>query len=401
LLSGQLADHWGRRYPLIFGLLINFSFALGSSFSNNFETLVILRSIFGISVGIISPISATYIIEICPMEIRGKMLIFTAIFWTFGELAVCLIAYIFLDSFSSGNWRALLLWAAFPAFITFFLSLFFLEESPRYLLIFKKYDQAFFLLEKAIKQNNKIERHTLNEEEKESLKTWAEIQVHFLKNGATGNPVELFREERHKITPLLWIIWFVLSCVYYGNIFILPTVLRNMKMEDEANINEFLQVFVSVACELPSSIIALFIIEIHDLGRKNSLIITFALSSISYFISFGLKRMPFLVMATAARFFLNMSFLIIYPFTTEIYPTAIRTTGLGISSAFSRIGGISMPWISIASLKIGKTGPFLIYGILTSIATISSALIPYDTTGKELDRHKGYQDVEETISLKE
>ena len=139
LISGQLADRWGRRYPLIFGIFINFCFGLGSSFSDNFATLVSLRFIFGISVGIISPISATYIIEICPTAVRGKMLIFTSIFWTMGELITCLLAYIFLDSFSSGNWRGLLLWASLPSFFTFLLILFCLEESPRFLLVSKKY----------------------------------------------------------------------------------------------------------------------------------------------------------------------------------------------------------------------------------------------------------------------
>ena len=318
-----------------------------------------------------------------------------------GELITCLLAYIFLDSFSSGNWRGLLLWASLPSFFTFLLILFCLEESPRFLLVFKKYDKAFALLEKAIKQNNKMERHFLNNEERQDLILWAENQVHSLKS-STANPVELFREGRHKITPLLWIIWYVLSCVYYGNIFILPTILRNMNMEEEANVNEFLEVFISVACELPSSIIVLFIIEIVWFGRKNSMVITFALTSVCSFFAYLLKGIPFLVLATFARFFLNMTFLIVYPFTTEIYPTAIRTTGLGIASAFSRIGGISMPWISIAGLKIGHTGPFIIYGSLAAVACIAAALMPYDTTGMELDRHKGDEDdFEETKALKE
>ena len=61
-----------------------------------------------------------------------------------------------------------------------------------------------------------------------------------------------------------------------------------------------------------------------------------------------------------------------------------------------------MPWISIAGLKIGHTGPFLIYGALAAVACLSSALMPYDTTGKELDRHKGDEnDYDESTALKE
>jgi len=402
LLSGQVADRVGRRKPLLYGVFFNFFFGLISGFAQNFQSLAILRLLFGISVGIISPLSATYISEVTPMKIRGRVLVFTGAFFTIGEMITCLIAVIFLDTFSSGNWRALVMWSALPGIFTFLLVYFFLEESPRYLLVFQKYDEAFRHINNIIKRNNKSNCQALSQEEKDDLRRWADKQASFQQNKTSANPKDLFREGRNKITPFLWVMWYVLSCVYYGNIFILPTILRDMNLDNKAaSSTEFLDVFFSVLSELPSSFISYYIIEVHFLGRKNSLIITFAFTSIACFIAFGSIGSSFLVFATLARFFLNMAFSIIYPFTTEIYPTTIRATGLGIASSFSRIGGMTMPWISIASLKIGITGPFLIYGLLAATATICSILLPFDTTGIELDKHHEEDECSDPVEEKE
>lgn len=388
LISGQLADRVGRKWPLIVGVFLNFSFGFLSSIAQDYKTLGLLRLFFGIAVGIISPLSATYMCEITPIKLRGKMLIFTGTFFTVGELITCMIAYLFLDTFDSGNWRALVMWSAVPGVLTFILCCCYLEESPRYLLAFQKYDEAFKLINRIIKMNHKTVITGLTQEEKDHLQKWGENQNKKHENQSFGNPAELFREGRLRITPFLWVMWYVLSCVYYGNIFILPTILQKMNVDQiEGSSNEFKDVFLSVLAELPSSILTYLLIEVHFLGRKNSMIITFGVTSIFSFIAFKTYNTAFLIVATIARFFLNMAFSFIYPFTTEVYPTRIRATGLGVASSFSRIGGMSMPWISIASMKISTTGPFLIYGILSLLAAVCSWILPYDTTGIELDNY--------------
>jgi len=387
LLSGQLADRFGRRCPLLYSVLFHFLFGLASGFAQNYNTLAMVRLLYGIAVGILSTISATYICEISPAEIRGKVLVFTGMFFTLGEMITCVVAFVFLNDFSSGNWRALVIWTAFPGMITYILMLIYLKESPRYLLIFQNFDDAFKMINRMIRKNNKSKRISLTQEEKDLLKRWALKQAHLHKGNVLANPMELFQAERCKITPLIWIIWYVLSCTYDGIVFVLPTILRDLNIGKSSH-SEFFTIFFSVLAEFPSSIISYFIIEHHSFGRKYSLIYTMALSCVSCFMAFGIGNDSFILAATSARFWLNMAWNIIYPFTTEVYPTNVRATGLGIASAFSRIGGMTMPWITIACLRIGNTGPFLIFGILCFLAMICSIKLPYDTTGMELDQEK-------------
>lgn len=50
-------------------------------------------------------------------------------------MTVCVLAYIFMPTLESGNWRAVLVWSSIPAFIVVFISYFVLLESPRFLLV--------------------------------------------------------------------------------------------------------------------------------------------------------------------------------------------------------------------------------------------------------------------------
>ena len=396
LFSGQLSDRFGRKKPLFIFLAINIIFAICSFFAFSYTSLVIFRLFFGLSTGTISTICMTHFIEIIPLENRGKWVVFVMLFWTTGELVTCLIAYVFYNSVIDGNWRILAIWSIFPITSALFLGICVMEESPRYLLINGKFDEGFDVIGKILRRNYKKGDKALGEEEIMGIRLWVKQQEKFQNVGESADPLELFRENRAKITVLLWVNWYVLSCVYFGSLFILPEILHNMNMEGEKEFfNEFLGIFVSILCELPSTFISFLIVDREAFGRKKSLIVAIFLMSAAFFSGFWMRGLAFLILATLARFFQNIAYLMNFPLTTEIYPTFIRVTGLGFDNSFSRIGQITMPWISIQFMKIGITGPFLIYSILGLFAGVCSIFIPYDTVKRELDKFQAEEDNEE------
>jgi len=87
-----------------------------------------------------------------------------------------------------------------------------------------------------------------------------------------------------------------------------------------------------------------------------------------------------------AKLWIGVAFSVIYPFTSEVYHTKYRTTGFGMASACSRIGGMLMPWVALYSFAIAPTAPYVVYGCCCILATIAGLLLPYDTRGRELDR---------------
>lgn len=109
--------------------------AIGSAVAPGFISFSISRMLFGGFVGFIMPISFSMLAETTPMKQRGVILALVGVFYTFGELLVCLLAFFTLDNLKSGNWRLLLVLSTIPSFLIMLGSFLILDESPRYLLI--------------------------------------------------------------------------------------------------------------------------------------------------------------------------------------------------------------------------------------------------------------------------
>jgi len=69
----------------------------------------------------------------------------------------------------------------------------------------------------------------------------------------------------------------------------------------------------------------------------------------------------FILWATLCKFFLSMTFIFSFQYTAEIYPTKIRTTGVGMANGIGRLGGVVMPWICLYLSSIDLLSPFLLF----------------------------------------
>src|SRR5438067_9978110 len=86
-------------------------------------------------------------------------------------------------------------------------------------------------------------------------------------------------------------------------------------------------------------------------------------------------------------FFMNGTYAGIYAYTPELYPTAFRTTGMGVASAFGRIGGLSAPIvIGYTFSRIGFGGVFLITTVVLVAGALAVALLGIGTAGKSLEQ---------------
>src|ERR1700730_69825 len=155
LVAGRPADKYGRK-PILF--IIAFLFALsaiGSSLANNLTTFILFRFIGGLAVGASSVVAPMYISEISPEQIRGRM---TALF-QFNVIFGILMAYIsnyLLSDMGQNSWRLMLGVGGVPA-VAYFLLLFLVPESPRFLIKKEKVTEARNVLEKIETENVEIE----------------------------------------------------------------------------------------------------------------------------------------------------------------------------------------------------------------------------------------------------
>jgi len=104
------------------------------------------------------PISFSMIAENTPIKQRGTILALIGIFYTLGELLVCFFAYFTLGkNIEEGNWRVLLLLSSLSALLIVIGVHFYIEESPRFLLLSGNFEDSFKIIEIMAKQNKKYD----------------------------------------------------------------------------------------------------------------------------------------------------------------------------------------------------------------------------------------------------
>ena len=389
VLSGQFSDRYGRRRPCIYSCFLMTFFSFLSAFSPEIVTLIVLRICLGLLVGFFGPLGATMITELTPKNSRGKFMALLTASMVIGELYGSLIAYFFLTNLSTGDWRVLIILCTVPGVFSWILSLVYLKESPRYELIRGHYTEAFAIIEQMAKDNRSDEYKELSGDVRRKLLQWSEsINNDISQNADVASLKCLFKNERKYITPLLWFNWFTSSFVYYGIIVFLPYILEKISLNEpksEDDLNDITKILISTIIEIVAVGFAAFVIELKSFGRKNSMIIFYGIGGFTCVVVFWMKEVDFVVFATIARFFLSITIIFCFQYTSEIYPTKIRTTGLGMANGVGRMGGIVMPWVCVGLVQVNLFAPFIAFAVLCFISSSFSYLFPYDTTGKDLD----------------
>ena len=157
-LNGLLIDRIGRRNIL---LLTAFVFGIGSLFcyfSLNVYHLIVSRLFLGFALGVVSFAAPLYLSEISPKEKRGQIVSFYQLAITFGILLSYLIN--FYCAKIGLSWRVMLGLGLIPALVLF-IGMFFQKDTPRYLVLKNKIDEAKEVFKRIGNQENTEEEINL------------------------------------------------------------------------------------------------------------------------------------------------------------------------------------------------------------------------------------------------
>ena len=151
--AGRLADAIGRRSVMILAALLFVAGALVQGLTEAHTLFVIARFAGGMAVGAASVLSPLYISEVAPANIRGRLTTVQQVMIITGLTAAFVVNYFLAQS--AGNslgelagveaWRWMYLAQAVPA-VVFLVALFFIPESPRYLVSRGREEQACAVL---------------------------------------------------------------------------------------------------------------------------------------------------------------------------------------------------------------------------------------------------------------
>lgn len=170
--GGKMADFFGRRKYLIYLSFVFFIGALLSAAAPNVTSLLIARFILGFAVGGASVTAPTFISEVAPTEMRGRLTGLNEVAIVIGQLAAFAVNAVIglIWGHLPEVWRYMLLVQALPS-IFLLIGMWRAPESPRWLISKNRREEALAILKQIRPEARAIQEYqdiiTLIEIEKE------------------------------------------------------------------------------------------------------------------------------------------------------------------------------------------------------------------------------------------
>ncbi|MFJ8949280.1 MFS transporter [Streptomyces sp. NPDC102381] len=393
--AGVLADRFGRRRLMMFALLVFSVFSLLMATATDPTQLFVWRALSGIGVGAESVLVAPYISEFLPARYRGRFVARTVGFLSFGYILAGVVAAVLVGPHAETGWRIAALITALPVVLLLWWRKS-LPESPRFLIARGRLAEAEQVVRRFESAAPGAAPAPGVASAPQSPRTAPDPPAPSTPStpstpntpAATKRPTlaqltALFGPGLARRTLVLWVIWFTLTGVNYGFASWLPTLLVTAK--GFAITKSFLYGLVTALAQVPGYYIAAALIDRIERKWVIALYATGATLS-ALLVALTGSEVLLLVGAAFLAAFINGSAAAYYVYTSELYPTAIRTTGMGAASAVGRCGAILSP-IAIGYLygAVGFSKVFLGLVGLLAIAVLVVAVFGERTAGHSLE----------------
>ena len=325
IVCGFLSDRFGRKRVLLSLAVCLTLTGMATSFSPNMITFIVLRGTVAFCTSGSFMCGFVFIMEMVG-GVWSTMVSFGLEYsWAVGYITTPLIAW------ALPRWNNLQLAISIPT-ILFALVLAIpglLPESPRWLLVKGRREEAEKIIEKA-RRFNKME------EKVGPAETVVETDGETSDKASPGTVIDLFRfPALRRTTVIMYYLWFTNNLVYYGF-----TLNAGKLFPGDLHIN----MLISAALEFLAY--TLSILSFLYLGRRKSVASFMGLGGLSLLLTLALpSQASKSALSQLGKFMITASFAMVYQYSTEVFPTVVRNAGLGSCSFFSRIGSIIAPFI--------------------------------------------------------
>ena len=383
LFAGKLSDAYGRRYMLRILAVLFFLSAIGTGLSFDFTMFIIARIIGGLAIGGASVISTVYISEIAPPNKRGML----AATFQLAIVVGILIAFssdLLLVNTGEYNWRWMFLAGCIPAFI-FFVLLFYVKRSPRWLVKKGYIDEAKEVLKEVVQAED-------------CDQTLADIRES-IDNEIANKSIYLFKKPNLRLVLIGFAVGMFNQFTGINIIMYYTTdIFRSAGFTTDSAIAQTVMLGVT---NLIFTLIAMSVID--KVGRKTLLLFgslgmtlflgLFGFGFITNLISgYGLLA---LLLGFVACFAASQG-AVIWVLLSEMFPNNIRARGSSIGSfshwMFNTIIAFIFPVIagmfgsSFLEQKKGVGIMFIAFAVLTFISYFFFRMFLFETKGKSLEQ---------------
>ncbi|CAG9791744.1 unnamed protein product [Diatraea saccharalis] len=375
LVVGPMSDRLGRKLTLVITGVLGGLLGLARSFTTWYWLYIVLEFLEAAVGDNCSPMFILTI-EVVSTKKRALFYVLCGFGYTFGGIMLPTAAWIF------PYWRTFLRVIYTPA-LFFFLYLYAIDESPRWLLTKGKKEKAITIIEKAAAKNKiEIDRAVLEKlqyEEEKSIRFLELLKMTFSSKTLTTR-------------CLICIIWWTTSTfVNFG------LTINSVSLQGNMYLNYMLMSLV----DIPGNIIIIYIL--NNFKRKMPLITSFIVGAVLCFSQpFIPSYLPWLSISfyMAGKLMSSFYFSITYMFTSELFPTYTRNSMHALCSSIGRIGSMVAPQTPLL-MHYWPGLPPLVFGGVSLVAGLVTFLVP-DTADNSLPNTvKQAEALGNSITLKE
>ena len=357
VLAGTIADRLGRKRVFAATVII-YSLSTGMcALAWSYESLLFFRFLVGFGLGGELPVAATLMSEYAPAQLRGRFIVLLESFWGLGWLVAACISYLVIPQF---GWKIAFVIGTLPALYVFLIRMH-MPESIRYLISKDRIEEA-----KNIILDLECKLDVMSKEFDEELSP--------LEKGSEkqAEPAfsSLWTPQYRTRTIMLWLAWFGIVYSYYGIFMWLPSIVYSQGFEI---VKTFEYVLAMTLAQLPGYFAAAWLVD--RIGRRYTLSIFLLMSGVfSWFFGNASSPTTLLMFGAAMSFFNLGAWGVIYTYTPEQYPTAIRALGSGWAAGFGRIGGMLAPML-VGVMLVQGIGMNMIFAMFASVFVLISAIV--------------------------
>lgn len=399
MTAGPISDRFGRRPVLKVAAVLFAVSAIASAIAPDYLTLVIARMLGGLGVGAALIIAPMYIAEIAPADIRGRMVSFNQLNIVIGISVAYFSNFLILSLGQSDlawaqslrlgdwNWRWMLGVEALPA-IVYFLALFSVPESPRWLVMRGKAAEALEIL-------SRVSGRTQAEADLGAVQESLDAEAHLEK----GSIKELFLPAMRLVLTIGIVIAILQQITGINSVFFYaPMIFEQSGIGTDA---AFMQAVLVGIVNLVATVVAILLID--KLGRRPLLItglviiassmilLAYSFSSATYgaggeLVDMNATLVLIGILSFVAGFGISLG-PVMWVLFSELFPNRLRGIAISfcglINSSVSFIVQLVFPW---ELENFGPATTFLVYGSFAIIGLIFVMRILPETKGRSLEQ---------------
>jgi sugar porter (SP) family MFS transporter len=317
---GKPGDAFGRRFMLKILALLFLVSSVGSALSTSLTVFVVFRFIGGLAIGGASVLSPLYISEIAPAKMRGRLVSISQLAIVSGVLISFFSNYLLINT-GENNWRWMFMAGAVPA-AAFFILLFFISQSPRWLVMVGKPEKAKEVISRLNPDENiEVEMEEINKSINRGIvemSIFVLFRKPYLRLVVTGLTVGMFGA----LTG-------VNTLMYYA-----PTIFQSVGFSSNSALFQTIcigainLIFTIIGMSLIDRIGRKFLLRSGALGMSFFLFLIFLTLRFNWFGSYALLAC---VLGYQAVFAMSMG-VVIWVLLSEMFPNNIRARASSIGS---------------------------------------------------------------------